>query len=55
MKIAVSLTIEVDPDAWFQTYGVERDAVRDDVKGYVLGNVRDLPGITETDAIVTLR
>jgi hypothetical protein len=31
MKIAIRITVDVDPDAWATEYGVPRYEVRDDV------------------------
>ncbi len=47
MKVRVTVTVEIDPDAWMQTYGVERDEVRRDVREYVEGSVHELAGIRE--------
>jgi hypothetical protein len=41
MKVRVSFTVEVDPEAWMANYGVERDQVRDDVRVYVENGMRD--------------
>jgi len=35
MKVRVSFTLDIDPDAWMLTYGVERSEVRRDVAEYV--------------------
>ena len=34
MKIKVTVTLDVDPEAWVLNYGIERAEVRDDVKTY---------------------
>ncbi len=34
MKIRIEFTVDVDPKAWIENYGVADDEVRDDVKGY---------------------
>lgn len=34
MKIKVSLTLDIDPQAWADMYGVDVPAVREDVKNY---------------------
>lgn len=40
MKVRISLTVEVDPDAWTATYGVEGTAaIRADVKTYIEGTI----------------
>ena len=31
MKIRVAVTLNVDPEAWERTYGVEKDLIRTDV------------------------
>lgn len=42
MKVIVSLTVEVDPASWTETYGVEgTTAIRQDVKDYVRGQIED--------------
>lgn len=40
-KVSISLTIEVDQDAWSETYGDERPEIRDAVKAYVLNLVQE--------------
>lgn len=37
MKIALRLTVEVDPDEWAEEYQIERSEVREDVRRYVEG------------------
>lgn len=40
MKVRVTLSIDVDPEAWTDTYGIEGAAeIRADVKQYVRGLV----------------
>lgn len=40
MKVKISLTVEVDAEAWTATYGVEgAAAIRQDVKTYVEGSI----------------
>lgn len=34
MKININLTVEVDSEAWADTYGIAADEVRDDVKNW---------------------
>jgi phosphoribosylformimino-5-aminoimidazole carboxamide ribonucleotide (ProFAR) isomerase len=34
MKVKVSLTLDIDPQAWADTYGIDASAVREDVKNY---------------------
>lgn len=40
MKVRVTLTIEVDPESWDMTYGVEPERIRTDVREYVLNQVQ---------------
>lgn len=47
MKVRVTLTIDVDPEAWTLAYGTEPDQIRDDVKTYVLGTVQHSPPANE--------
>lgn len=39
MKIKLQFTIDVNPDAWIEAYGVDRADVRDDVRDYVRNSV----------------
>lgn len=55
MKIAVTVVIEVDAEAWADEYGIDKADVRDDIKQYVLTGVQTAPGVAATDATVTLR
>lgn len=42
LTVTVTLVVTLDPDDWAQTFGVGgRAAIRQDVKDYVLGLVRD--------------
>lgn len=34
MKVRITTTVEVDPDAWAADFGVDRKEVRDDVRAY---------------------
>jgi len=44
MKVRVTLTVEVDSDAWAEEYGlVQSKAVREDVEGYVRQAVFESP------------
>ncbi len=43
MKIAMQVTIEVDPDVWAAEYGVDKTEVRADVKLYVQSALYDMP------------
>lgn len=40
MRVRVSFTVDVDPGAWMDEYGVERSEVRADVLRYVENSVR---------------
>jgi hypothetical protein len=57
MKMNVTLTIEVDPKAWDQSYGSGSSVseVRADVREYVHNQVQQSAGILETEAIVTIK
>lgn len=39
MKVAVSLTVEIDPEAWSLEYDVPPEEVRADVKRYLAEHV----------------
>lgn len=43
MKVRITHTVDVDPEAWAQEYGVEREdaAVRADVRIYFTGLIED--------------
>lgn len=55
MKISITLTIDVDPEAWADNYGIEKGAVREDVKTYVHSTVQQSPGMQDAEADVTIR
>jgi hypothetical protein len=56
IKVAVNLTIDVDKQAWMDTYG-PNGSLRQDIKDYALGCVAQSAGIEECDGTVeaTLR
>jgi hypothetical protein len=56
MKVRVTLTIDVDPEAWVLAYGCLPKDVREDVKTYVAGCMAGSAAADE-DAIqnVTIR
>lgn len=35
MKVRVTLTVEVDPESWELNYGVDKEAMRQDVREWV--------------------
>jgi hypothetical protein len=35
MKVRVTITLDIDPDAWALEYGCDVDEVREDVRAYV--------------------
>ena len=37
MKVKVEVTLDVNPEAWVDDFGVARSEVREDVKGYFAG------------------
>lgn len=42
MRVAVTLTVEVDPEAWEAAYGVSGSRqIRDDVRIYIRGQVQN--------------
>jgi len=43
MKVRVTVTVEVDPDAWAQEYGLFPAVVREDVDTYVRQAVFESP------------
>ena len=49
IKVTVSATITVDPDAWALAYGTstDRTAVTDDVRSYVLNELQGLAPVDE--------
>ncbi|MCA2247567.1 hypothetical protein JF729_07120 [Mycobacterium intracellulare] len=40
MKVRVSFTINVDPDAWMQEYGADRSDIRHDVQRHLEHDAR---------------
>jgi hypothetical protein len=40
MKIAVNLTVEIDPEQWMREYGVDRSEIREDVRLWVQAGVQ---------------
>jgi hypothetical protein len=46
MKVTVSITVEVDVEAWANTYGIDKKEVRADVRTYA---VNQLQGAAATD------
>jgi hypothetical protein len=57
MKIAIHITIDVDPAEWDLIYGngSRPDEVREGVRQYVGNLVQESPGMTESGAIVSIR
>ena len=50
MKVRITLTVEVNPDTWEQTYGVDktnRKALREDVVAYCLGSISESAAANE--------
>ena len=41
MKIKIQFTINVDPEAWANEYGIDLDDVREDVKRYIENHSRE--------------
>jgi hypothetical protein len=50
MRVRISFTVEIDPDAWASEYGIDREDVRRDVHTYVEGSVRALLDAYRPDA-----
>lgn len=57
MKINVTVSIDVEPEEWYATYGFTRipGEVRKDIKDYVFNAVNQLPGLVDAGAEVTLK
>jgi hypothetical protein len=54
--VNVSLNVTVDPEAWTATYGVAgTEAIRDDVRAYILTLVQRSPAGDECDLTAKLR
>ena len=47
MKVRVAVSIDVDREAWADSYGLAPEEVRADVRGYVLQQIRESPAATE--------
>ncbi|MFE9381767.1 hypothetical protein ACFYMO_00800 [Streptomyces sp. NPDC007025] len=49
MKVRITLTLDIDPEAWSLAYGTttEAAAVREDVRSYVLNSVQGAPAVEE--------
>jgi hypothetical protein len=54
-KIAVTVTIEVDPENWIEVYGCKPADIQQDVVDYVTNALYVAPAIDSTGAIVTVR
>jgi hypothetical protein len=54
MKVRLTITLDVDPEAWVRDYGCEPSEVRDDVKSYVAGFVAESPA-WESRAILGIK
>lgn len=39
MKVRVTFTVDIDPDAWEAEYGVPRAELREDVNSHIEGSV----------------
>jgi hypothetical protein len=42
MQITITVKVDVDPEAWAATFGIERRDVRQDVKDYITNAVTNL-------------
>jgi hypothetical protein len=47
MKINVTLSIEVDPEAWADTYGITKAEVRGDVRQYIETQIQGCSAVEE--------
>ncbi|MGP5262782.1 MULTISPECIES: hypothetical protein [Glutamicibacter] len=43
MKIQISLTVEIDPEAWASSYGIEKHDVRQDFKRWAVQKILEHP------------
>ncbi|MGP9651765.1 hypothetical protein ACT3TP_14925 [Glutamicibacter sp. AOP38-B1-38] len=43
MKIQISLTVEIDPEAWASFYGIEKHDVRQDFKRWAVQKILEHP------------
>jgi len=54
VKVAITVTVNVDVDAWTETYGVNRADVRTDVREHVTNSImeqlRELDVLSREDA-----
>lgn len=41
MKVRISFSVDIDPEAWILNYGCDPKDVREDVKSYVAYGVQD--------------
>jgi hypothetical protein len=46
MRVRATLTLEIDSDAWIDTYG-PNDSVREDVRRYVFNQITGSPAAEE--------
>jgi len=43
MRIRIAFTVEVDPDAWRETYGPNDKDIRKDVRSYIMNGIDQSP------------
>lgn len=48
VKIRLTFTVDIDPDEWVRSYGVERSDVRSDVYSYFRTQIQGSPAAEET-------
>ncbi len=49
MKIKITLTVDIDPASWANEFGITPSEVRDDVRSYAEGCVRQSQGILDNE------
>jgi hypothetical protein len=56
VKVKISVTVEVNPQEWTQTYGVEgAKEIREDVKSYIVGQIQGSAAADECSMTVVSR
>lgn len=43
MKVRIAVTVDVDPEAWAEEYGIESSGVREDLKTWVVNAIQQCP------------
>jgi hypothetical protein len=57
MKVSMTVTFTIDPEAWDQAYGTGTDAaaIREDVRDYFTNYLRESNGLAEVDGSVEVK